>query len=130
MGPDESRGKAGGTGFDWLMQIAYLAGKSLDLNEALPATVAAMAELIPCEHVVVLQLENDVMEVRAEWSRPGARATIDKCGFKRTPGTSLCDLDVLHAAGGNAVLGFGVVVKIGQGLNVAAARRVEHIKVT
>ncbi len=100
MGPDESRGKAEGTGFDWLMQIAYLAGKSLDLDEALPATVAAMAELIPCEHVVVLQLENDAMEVRAHWSRPGTHATIENCRFKRSPETGSCELDVLHAAGG------------------------------
>lgn len=97
MGPDESRGKVGGTGFDWLMQIAYLAGKSLDLDEALPATLVAMAELIPAEHVVVLQLENDVMDVRARWSRPGAVTAVETCAFKRSPELSLCDRDVIHA---------------------------------
>lgn len=103
MGPDESRGRVGGTGFDWLMQIAYLAGKSLDLDEALPATLVAMAELIPCEHVVVLQLENDVMEVRARWSRAGGDAALENCAFKRSPEFSLCDLDVIRAAAGQDV---------------------------
>lgn len=103
MGPDESHGRVGGTGFDWLMQIAYLAGKSLDLEEALPATLVAMAELIPCEHVVVLQLENDVMDVRARWSRTGAEGALENCTFKRSPDFSLCDLDVIHAAAGQDV---------------------------
>lgn len=97
MGPDESRGKVGGTGFDWLMQIAYLAGRSLDLDEALPATLVAMAELIPSEHVVVLQLDNDVMEVRARWSRADAGATVESCAFKRSPELSLCELGVIRA---------------------------------
>ena len=98
MGPDESRGKIEGTGFDWLMQIAYLAGKSLDLDEALPATLTAMAELIPCEHAVILQLENEALEVRAHWSRAGDHAAIETCAFKRSPELSLCDLDVIHTA--------------------------------
>jgi len=100
MGPDESRGKVGGTGFDWLMQIAYLAGKSLDLDESLPATLLAMAELIPAEHVVVLELDNDMMDVRARWSRPGAISAVENCSFKRAPEFSLCDLDLIHAIEG------------------------------
>ncbi len=97
MGPDGSRGKVGGTGFDWLMQIAYLAGKSLDLEEALPATLAAIAELIPSEHVVVLHLQDDMMTVKAHWSRPGSTDRLEATSFKRSPALSLCDLDIVHA---------------------------------
>lgn len=104
MGPDESHGKVGGTGFDWLMQIAYLAGKSLDLDEALPETLLAMAELIPCAHVVVLQLDNDAMGVRAFWSRPGVSAVIESCAFKKSDELSLCDSDIVHASGSQEIL--------------------------
>jgi len=97
MGPDESRGKVGGTGFDWLMRIACLAGRSLDLDEALPPTLAAMAELIPSDHVVILQLNNDVIEVRGHWSCEGASALVEGLVFNRTDEFSLFDLNIVHA---------------------------------
>ncbi|MHB8255223.1 MAG: sensor domain-containing diguanylate cyclase [Acidiferrobacter sp.] len=97
MRPDGSHGEVEGTGFDWLMQIAYLAGKSLDLDEVLPAALSAIAEHIPSEHVVVLQLDKDVMDVRARWSRLGAVTVVEKCAFKRTHELSLGDLDIIHA---------------------------------
>ncbi len=96
MGPDESRGNVVGTGFEWLMQIAYLAGKSLDLDEAMPATLEAMAELIPAEHVVLLQLEGDTMEVRARRSRDGGVGAISNGAFKRSVESNPCALDMVR----------------------------------
>lgn len=98
MGPDECRKKADGMGFDWIMQVAYLAGKSLDLDEALPPTLAAIADLVPCEHLAILQLEDEALKVRAHWSRPSSHAAIENCIYKRLPQLGLCDIDVIHVA--------------------------------
>ncbi|MHB1565987.1 MAG: GGDEF domain-containing protein [Acidiferrobacter sp.] len=99
-----SRAASSGTGFDWLVQIAYLAGRSLDMDVILPPALAALADLIPAEHVVVLQLENDIVEVRGSWSRPESEAAIGGgCAFRRPDSLSVFEPQVVRVAPGAEV---------------------------
>ncbi|MDA8389983.1 MAG: sensor domain-containing diguanylate cyclase [Gammaproteobacteria bacterium] len=84
MGPGDSHTQRDDAGLEWLMQIAYLAGKSLDAEENVPPVLAAMAGLVPCEDLVLLQVRDDVMEMTGHWSRPGSTPGMGgSCAFKR-----------------------------------------------
>lgn len=62
---------------DPLMQVSYLASRSLDLDQVLPDTLAAIAELISADQLVVVQLRDDrSVDVRAQWAKPEARGKI------------------------------------------------------
>lgn len=62
---------------DPLMQVSYLASRSLDLDQVLPDTLTAIAELISADQMVVVQLRDDrSVDIRAQWSRPGTDAQI------------------------------------------------------
>lgn len=73
---EREQGK-GSPGFDSLMQVSYLAGQSLDLNEVLPSTLAAIAELLPADRVTLLQEEGNRVIVHSAWARPEARSVLE-----------------------------------------------------
>ncbi len=73
---DREQGK-GGPGFESLMQVSYLAGQSLDLNEVLPSTLAAIADLLPADRVTLLQDEGTRVIVHSAWSQPEAKSVLE-----------------------------------------------------
>ncbi len=57
------------------MYVSYLASKSLDLDEVLPETLGAIAELLPAECLTILQLsENNTFNIRASWVSKNAKS--------------------------------------------------------
>ncbi len=95
MGPDDSQAQQGNAGLEWLMQIAYLAGKSLDVEENVPPVLAAMAGLVPCDDLALLQVRDDVMEMTGLWSRPGSTVSLGgSCAFKRSQQEAPCEARV------------------------------------
>ncbi len=99
MGPDDGQRQHGGMGLDWLVHIAYVAGKSLDPGEIVPPVLAALAGIVPCERVVLLQIRDDVMEMTGHWSRPGGRLAMGgTCAFKRSAESASCDLRIIESA--------------------------------
>lgn len=66
----------GSIAFDSLMQVSYLANISLDLDEALPKTVAGIAGLINADRITVLQEDQGCVGVRAVWAGPRASSHV------------------------------------------------------
>lgn len=73
---DGEQGK-GSPGFDSLMQVSYLAGQSLDLNEVLPTTLAAIAETLPADRVTLLQDQGKRVTVHSAWAQPAAKSVLE-----------------------------------------------------
>lgn len=73
----ESRIGKGDLELDPLMYVSYLASKSLDLDEVLPETLGAIAELLPAECLTILQLseKNNTFNIRASWISKHAKSS-------------------------------------------------------
>lgn len=69
---------------DSLMQVSYLAGKSLDLDQALPETLAGIAALLPVDLLTILQVQDNRVSVRAGWASERARLALQRdCWFHK-----------------------------------------------
>lgn len=83
---------------DPLMELSYLASRSLDLDQILPETLTAAADLIAADELIVVQLRDDrSVDIRAHWARPGGALQIQ---YRQDPCPDLyverlhCDLNV------------------------------------
>lgn len=74
---DSEQAGKGSAVFDSLMQVSYLAGQSLDLNEVLPNTLAGIADLLPADRVTLLQDEGNRVIVHSAWSQPQAKSVLE-----------------------------------------------------
>ncbi len=75
----ESQIGKGDLELDPLMCVSYLASKSLDLDEVLPETLVAIAELIPAGCLTIVQLsENNTFSIRASWTSKSGKISFLK----------------------------------------------------
>lgn len=71
------RSLTGNDYFDSLMEVSFLASRSLNLDEVLPKTLAGIAELIPADRIVLLCCDDRGVEARGHWSRSSAQTRVD-----------------------------------------------------
>lgn len=64
--------------FDSLMHVSCLASRSLDLEKVLPDTLEAVAEMVQADRLVLLQLHESRVTVRASWCRDSNRQAVDR----------------------------------------------------
>ncbi len=74
---DSKQAGKGSAVFDSLMQVSFLAGRSLDLNEVLPSTLAGIAGLLPADRVTLLQDEGNRIIVHSAWAQPQAQSVLE-----------------------------------------------------
>ncbi len=87
----------GSPGFDSLMQVSYLAGQSLDLNEVLPSTLAAISDLLPADRVTLLKDEGSRVIVHSAWAQPTAKSLLEwDAAYSKREHPHLCVGDMRH----------------------------------